>query len=979
MTPTEFLEKVWPQQGPYLLAVPAKWVDNETGKDKSGYRHIVCNNIEDAGNRARLLATDREDPKDVYYAMGTIKSVPEKGMKGVRLQSNINEVRAFWLDLDTGEDKQYKDLADAASNLRQLCQTFKLPKPYVVCSGHGLHVYWVMDTAIPAHRWSLVAAKFKAWLAVNRFQTDTSRTADCASVLRVPGTWNFKNPQNPAQVRVLAAGQVVPTEKFCAYLEALYETVKDQVATMDRPGRIPTTTIEGARPDTAGSDINKDAMAGTIADGPPPKTDRVVKGCRQLLWQAKNQEKVSEPSWYDMLGVMRFTEAGVKACHALSAKHPGYSAGDTTDKINQHKDGGFGPTRCSTIEGHNPGGCDGCPHKGKIASPIVLGMTMRDVKAPEYVDPKTEVKHEIPPPPAPFKRVLHEETQEIVVAMEIEASEDRVIDQVIYEHDVYPVAIVYSERAREYVVRIRRFLPKDGWGEFEIPMGSLYDPRRLSVTMGNLGVMPDVANVQFLVQYMIAYIRTLQRQQAATTEYSQLGWREDRFVLPESEVLPEGVNRIAPAKNTSNALKWETAKGDIEEWKKVPAMYAKPGLESLQFGIMVGFAAPLFKFTNYNGVVVSLVGKRGCGKSSVAQVANSIWGHQKMGWVDLQKDSWKGFYNKIGTLNNLPVTYDEVTNLPERDLSDLCYAISKGTGRQVLNQDGTAKELDNNWQTMMISTSNSSLHSRLSLAKADASAESVRVFEYYVPSGTIPKVQADDTLMLLNDHFGLAGAPYMHFVVQHKEKVMERVVHWMREVEKRAGVTSGERFWSAAPAAVLAATEITNTMQLTNYDIPAMFEFVVKAINTMRGSVESTTSTPTMSLVSYLNQAVSGAVILTTEPQPNRPPLVAHMPRSTLRLRVEQWHKKLFIDRADLYRYCSDNHVDIRAMQEGLAQTGVLLHSNFKQSLGKHTAMATGQAPCWVIDLGHSDMDGMIDDAVKDVVSQAIENAREQR
>jgi hypothetical protein len=63
----------------------------------------------------------------------------------------------------------------------------------VVESGHGMHVYWPFKEAISPAKWQRYAEGLKAACVVHGLKADPARTADCASVLRPPGTHNHKD------------------------------------------------------------------------------------------------------------------------------------------------------------------------------------------------------------------------------------------------------------------------------------------------------------------------------------------------------------------------------------------------------------------------------------------------------------------------------------------------------------------------------------------------------------------------------------------------------------------------------------------------------------------------------------------------------------------------------------------------------------------------------------------------------------------
>ncbi len=986
MDTLDFLRRVWPGSGVYLILTPTQFTNPE-GRVIKSFRHFAFGSIEAAAQAALSLANDRNQPQDVYFALGTVKEdltrirkadrdAMGKKVRGVHKSGHDNTagLRAFWLDLDVKADPQaYATANEAAQALRQFCAAMGLPRPLVTSSGGGLHVYWTLTEEVDPEKWQHYASILKQLTESWGLKADPSRTADRASVLRPVGTHNWKTGA-PRTVQVVVDGAPVQATAFLAKLAYLAETmnlppVQQRKATMTLPGT-PPVALPGQAPSLIPvvdiSAMNEAAAAGAGYELPNPKD--VVQKCQQLAWQAMNQGAVPEPLWYAMIGCLRHAKDGARAVHVMSNRSPDYDPVVTDTKIQQHTDGGFPPTLCQTFEQHRPGGCDGCPFKGKIKTPLQVVRKLEQVAPPtvQLVTQQGPVAVALPPPPAPFKRVINPMTGTARIAMTIGDKNGLDEDVVIFEYDLYPSRLVFDEREGRYNVVVHRWLPKDGWKEFEIPTGKLYDKKQLAMTLGDIGVMPDLGYVESVVQYMIGYIRDLQKVAASSTVYAQLGWRpeRDKFILPDRVITPTGVEPINVNRNVARTLSWQEPRGDLEVWKKVVATYERPGMEAHQFGFGVGFASPLFVYTNFNGMIVSMVGRAGAGKSSAALSANSIWGHPKMGWADRENDTPKAFVQKLGLLNNLPATYDEHTNLDGELVSDLCYMVSKGQGRQRLQQSGAAAENHGNWNLMMLTTGNSSLVGRLAVTKADASAEAARVIEYEVPSNTLTKAEADACWGpggLVFENYGLAGEVYIRHLMANEQWARDRVKYWVQQVDQLANVASGERFWSAGAACVLTGFELANQCGLTNCDIQRMLSFAVQVIQGMRTDVQDCTRGPVNVVSDYLNSNIRSMLVLSVGPNSAGMSAPQHAPTDKLRIRLERHTGKLYIDRADFRRFCGQQMTDPNMVLKGLQASGVLLSRDTRIVLGRDTEFRTAQSVCLVLDANHPSMGGIGD------------------
>ena len=160
------------------------------------------------------IADAEKAGRDTYFACASY------GTDGRRTQTNVVKVRAFWLDIDCGADKEasgdgYADTDAALTAVDLFCDSHSLPLPMVIKSGGGLHCYWPLDQDIDPTEWRETAREIKALTCgTPRLLADPSRTADMASVLRPVGTTNRKPARNGAKVEMLRKADPVPYAAF---------------------------------------------------------------------------------------------------------------------------------------------------------------------------------------------------------------------------------------------------------------------------------------------------------------------------------------------------------------------------------------------------------------------------------------------------------------------------------------------------------------------------------------------------------------------------------------------------------------------------------------------------------------------------------------------------------------------------------------------------------------------------------------------
>lgn len=111
---------------------------------------------------------------------------------------------------------------------------------------------------------------------------------------------------------------------------------------------------------------------------PPSSGEVIIQRCPFLRHVAEDASLLPEPDWYYGLGVLAYTVEAPEIVHQYSYLHPGYSVGDTDDKLAHWKKDGKAPPTCRTIqEKCGDEYCKACPYNGNIKSPIVLGHASR--------------------------------------------------------------------------------------------------------------------------------------------------------------------------------------------------------------------------------------------------------------------------------------------------------------------------------------------------------------------------------------------------------------------------------------------------------------------------------------------------------------------------------------------------------------------------------------------------------------------------
>ena len=176
------------QQNQYLKLV-------RTGPGVLGFKPNQGNFYEkNFANDAHALAliTANGGQADTWVSMATY-SDPNAS----RSQDNAEGLCALWLDVDAHEGNKYETVEAVQSALDDFLVHTGLPTPTLInLTGYGVHAIWVFTEVVKREEWQPVADKLQD-LSGRMFLDADPITADAARILRVPGTLNFRDSENP--------------------------------------------------------------------------------------------------------------------------------------------------------------------------------------------------------------------------------------------------------------------------------------------------------------------------------------------------------------------------------------------------------------------------------------------------------------------------------------------------------------------------------------------------------------------------------------------------------------------------------------------------------------------------------------------------------------------------------------------------------------------------------------------------------------
>ena len=938
MDTLNFLQRVLPSAGFYVTTVI----------NPDGRRQGFFATVEEL---AKAVTGLDQRGNNTYFAISAFVE------KGNRKQENVRATKVIALDVDCGDSKPYPTWREGLAATGQFTQQMGLPKPLVIHSGNGLHVYWVLTEELEPVRWKPLAEAMKAAAKDKGFEIDPAVPADSARVLRPVGT---TNPKSGTQVRMLIDAQPVIVEQLAACLSAYM---------VAHPVSLPRST--SSSPLAQALQVHQDF--------PPANATVIATKCPQIGWAAKNQGDVEEPFWYAMIGVAAHCQDPEATAISWSDQHPGYNASETLRKLSHWKTATTGPSTCKKFEELRPAGCKGCKFKDKVGTPARLGIQYLEI-APSTTAPDTAA-HDVPLP-RPFKRTADG------IKMTVDETD---ID--VCKFDIYPVGYGKDESLGYETVRFHWNRPHRGWQELVMRQALLTEGHRdFATVLADQGIVLLNRNQTGYFQIMLrSYMDELRQKRAMTNLYATMGWKENfsQFVIGDTvlrrntdgSVSEESIALASGSARLGHEL-WHTA-GSMDAWVDFTSLLDKADLRAHMFALAVGFSGPLYAFTGLKGLTVSLYGPTGGGKSLAQMWIQSIYGNpDKLHFA--AKFTQNSLFGRMGLYSHMPMTIDEVTMMDNKEVGDFAYWVSQGRDKARMNRNAEERDAKT-WALPVIVSTNKSMNSKLIASGLDTDAQLARILEVSVPPSklfTKDSTAGRKIYEFINANYGHVGREFIKRLLELGETGIRAAIAQATEDFRgkyKAQFSGEERFWEQSIILADLAARLAKEWGLIAYDHKDGIEWVLAQVGAIRRAVSDFKIDAFDLLTEYLNEN-SDATLTVTQTGTNKPMVdFSRVPRGELRVRFEMYrktngdvfsHGTVMLDRTHFRRWLAQRGADYKTFMGEMQDESVLAtpKSN-KAYLGKDSPIKLGQSYVIGVNLTHPRLQGILSDA-----DQAIED-----
>jgi hypothetical protein len=635
----------------------------------------------------------------------------------------------------------------------------------------------------------------------------------------------------------------------------------------------------------------------------------------------------------------------------MSSGHPDYDYDSTEEKVKHI----VGPHSCMEFEKNNPGGCDGCPHSGKIKSPIILGKEVVEATEEdnEVIDEENDSGvYKIPKYPDPYFRGKN---GGIYLTRGEEEEPIRV-----YEHDLYVIKLM-KDPILKLVAVLKLHLPKDGIIEFVVPNAHITDANELRKALSGNGVTCNQKAFKLISDYLIASVRELQFKRKSEEMRQQFGWADTRskFIIGDREITADGIFHSPPSTITKNLAEHMQPVGDFEKWKEVMNLFGLPGLEPQAFATLTAFGSPLLGFFGQNGAVINLINTTsGTGKTTVLHMVNSVYGDPGK-LCAMWDDTQNAKFLRLGIMNNLPFTIDEITNMMPVEFSTLVYGMSQGRGKDRVKASANELRLNlSSWQSISVCSSNASFYEKMSSLKNTPDGEFMRLLEYKVDQNNVidPAKAKQMFDFQLKENYGHAGDIYAKWLVSNLEEAKATALGIQAKVDKELQLTQRERFWSAVIAANITGGLIAKQLGLIDWDVKAIYLWATKMLAGLRTEVKPPAGDATTVIGDYINRHIQNILVVNdnVDLRSNMPFAPVCEPRGDLLIRYEPDTKRMFLAGKPFKSDCVKYQTNYKDTLNQLKSQGVFVGTMNKR-LSKGMKVVSPGVHSLVFDCSGSD------------------------
>ena len=608
-------------------------------------------------------------------------------------------------------------------------------------------------------------------------------------------------------------------------------------------------------------------------------------------------------------------------------------------------------------------GCDGCPLKDRINSPI--SAPAKSIHDPIQFPLVTTSDSALPKLPIPFN---WSKTHQLVHTTE--DSDGNKTHLIISEHPIYLCGVQTGELDNGvFSYRFKKFLPQEGWSDILIDARALHGNGGIADMFGKGAVIHEPK--QFLL-YARNAVNDFHKDTETHVRYDQFGWKNDdrSFLYGRHLYTPVGPVEAIGAKEVEIRGQWVGANktGNVQAWTEAADSLFAADMEAYSTMVLASFAAPLMRFQSADegGAILHLFTPgSGQGKTTALTGAWTVWG-KKEGLSLTNEDTRVSKPIAIGTLANLPVIYDELRDKDPEVIRRMVVMFTEGRDRMRGMVDGTIRHTKANWQTIMLSAANNSLIDQLQGDGVDAPAFRVLELSSTLPVG-IDKTKGDRLKRIMNENHGHAGDVYLRYLVQPEVMAWTKAAleRWTDDIWKVTRLGSEHRFRVRAVGAIAVASALVNKLGILHFNTDRIIQWLVNELGTGKNEGMITARLPIEVAISafgeFINEHYGEMLVVPDKFKAKGPKMVPLLrPHIRLSMRFEISTQRLFVSQALFYDWAIRKQMSPRLLISQLLENRVLIEQKRQVTLSAGTDIPGAQVQCLEANTQHPVMSGIV-------------------
>lgn len=694
----------------------------------------------------------------------------------------------------------------------------------------------------------------------------------------------------------------------------------------------------------------------------PSYAQEVAVHCAQVRKMRDTLGDVSIDTWRGVIGIIKHSVEGIELAREWTTRRiaTGHAQADVDRDFDTWK---AGPATCEFFERAAPGGCDGCIHKGKIKTPLVLGRApaVPVVETVEALVNEEVVQVQVKPLPHGYSwqdgyMVAHYQDKDGVWAV-------KPFSKAYFyaTHHIEQLGGAGALMMRNHLQRDKRIK------QFHIEsrvIGST--PDLIKALAENFIVMTDNNDAsKYLTAYMRASLNKLVAEAKEIEQMGAFGWKQDMssFLLGDRLYSADGSKTIALVGGGALAYKhaFDQGIGDATGWSEgINELYNREGNQHMQYVLCSAFGSllsPLASDTMYKGIPCAVTGEdSGKGKSAVCKAALYAFGDAERMTINGDRGSTvNALYMQMSAYNNVPLLIDEVTNIKADRLSDLLYTVSGGRDRGRLMQgknSGTKAQDVGEWRSSMYLTANTRLLNALAAKQGNTEAEAVRLFEISIDTYGVQMASLEEATVAfkkISKNSGGAGEQYIQYLVQHRGDVDAAMAKMEATVGKAAklALVSQYRFFRQHVVCTLVAANIMHALGLIKFDLKELTAWALVHLHRLCQEVQMNNTTNATDALGQMLNVLQPFIIQTKDIRDSRTsnfgPETVQKPSGPVVGRVVLSEDRLEISQTAFKKWCSENRQTPEKLLEEATKDGSYIGLKRMVSLTRGTNLPGGR------------------------------------